>query len=149
MQTSITELPPIELRQIKSCWERLNAIHLNDSVHFKDHYANFTFEKRMEAFASMDAKDIKLTVIKTGDTVAGYCLSTIDGGVGEVASLYIDEALREHSYGRQLVELHKEWFRSRGCRKVIVTVSHGHDSVLGFYQKLGFYERLIQLELKE
>jgi ribosomal protein S18 acetylase RimI-like enzyme len=149
MTPSILDLSIDEIDAIKPCWEKLNAVHREDSVYFKDHYANFTFEKRVAGLRSTAAENFKLTAVKAGDEVSGYCLSTIADGVGEIQSLYLGQELRGRSIGRELVALHKEWFKSRGCRKVIVTVSHGHDSVLGFYHKLGFYERLMELELKE
>ena len=48
-----------------------------------------------------------------------------------------------------LVKLHTEWMKQNNCEKIVVTVSYGHNSVLDFYHKVGFYERLIELEYKE
>jgi hypothetical protein len=39
--------------------------------------------------------------------------------------------------------------KEKGCEKIGVAVSFGHDSVNKFYHKMGFYERLVFFELKE
>ncbi len=39
--------------------------------------------------------------------------------------------------------------KQNNCEKIVVAVSYGHDSVLDFYHKVEFYERLIELEYKE
>ena len=43
-----------EIDTIKSLWERLNAHHLSKSTHFKKHFSEFTFEKRMEGLDKRD-----------------------------------------------------------------------------------------------
>ncbi len=35
------------INDIKTLWENLNAYHLSRATDFKDHFAKFTFEKRM------------------------------------------------------------------------------------------------------
>ena len=75
-------------------------------------------------------------------------LRPADGAHGEIESLCLGEATRGKGLGRRLVEDHVAWMRARGCERIRVSVSHGHDSALGFYRKLGFRDRLSVLELK-
>jgi GNAT superfamily N-acetyltransferase len=145
----IRDIPLTELRAIKPLWQDLNQIHLADSIYYQDFYRKFTFEKRMAFLNRMNTEDIKISVIQTGEQIQGYCLSTIREGTGEIESLYVDPSLQKQNYGTALVSLHKSWFRQRNCTKIKVTVAFGHDSVMEFYHKQGFYERLIELELKE
>lgn len=145
----IRDIPLTELPAIKPLWQNLNQIHLADSIYYQDFYKEFTFETRMAFLNRMNAEDVKISVIQAGEQVLGYCLSTVREGIGEIESLYIDPSLQKQNYGTALVSLHKSWFRQRNCTKIKVTVAFGHDSVMEFYHKQGFYERLIELELKE
>lgn len=146
MDYRIEDVGKDRLPIIKPVWEELNRIHLADSVNFKEHYRNFTFEKRMSLFAGTKDSDMKLSVVFDGERVTGYCLSTVDGQRGEIESLCLLEELRGQGIGRKLVDSHVEWMKSRGCSKITVSVAHGHDSVLGFYNAMGFKERMIVLE---
>jgi len=134
---------------LKNCWQELNKIHEHDSLYFKEHYKIFTFEERIKSFGKLKEDDLKISVIRKDNNVLGYCISSVKDLIGEIESLYIKPELRKQNLGRKLVELHKKWLKSKNCKKIKVTVSHGHDSVLKFYNKLGFFERLIELELKE
>ena len=44
----ICELDKTELYKIKDLWQELNAHHQKQSIYFKDHYATYTFEKRIK-----------------------------------------------------------------------------------------------------
>ncbi|HNY16506.1 MAG TPA: GNAT family N-acetyltransferase [Treponemataceae bacterium] len=149
MTIETRDIPKTDIACIKTLWEELNRIHLRDSVNFKDHYSAFTFEKRMETLLACNDSNLKITVAFSGPTALGYCISTIAGMDGEVDSLCLHESIRGEGIGKELVQGQVAWMKARGCRRIRVSVSHGHDSVLGFYRKLGFKERLMVLELKD
>ena len=149
MESRFVDLAKNEIEKIKPLWESLNRIHLEDSVYWKDHYRNFTFEKRMTFLESFPDDDVKITAVVKGGELAGYCISTVSAGTGEIDSLYLDEKVRNMNLGNRLVELHVDWLKSKDCGKIKVAVSHGHESVLKFYNKQGFFERRIELELKQ
>lgn len=138
-----------ELNKIKHLWIKLNIIHYSDSLYWKDDFLRQTFEKRIGAFEKIEENEIKISIITDNVDIFGYCISTIKDSVGEIESIYLDEIIRNNKYGQALINKHLEWFKSRGCEKINVSVSHGHDSVLGFYNKMGFYERRIELRYKE
>ena len=137
-----------DIIQIQPLWEKLNTLHYQDSIYFKDHYANFTFEKRVELIHRMPAEQVKITLVMQNGAALGYCLSTVADGSGEVDSLYVDEALRGQGVGKRLVEEHVAWLKEKGCDKIRLVVSYGHESVLDFYHACGFFERLTVLEYK-
>lgn len=146
----IREIPFSEVHVIKPLWEGLNRMHQADSPYFKDHYASFTFERRIADFAAKAAGDLRVTVLEDDEGAAvGYCVSTFESGAGEIESLYLDARMRGKGWGKALVEDHLGWLRGKGARKIRLAVSYGHDEVLEFYHKLGFYERLTYMELKE
>jgi len=146
----ITDISIEEINCIKELWEELNKIHYKDSVYFKDHYNSFTFERRIEKFTAVNASNIKISVAKENDAVLGYCISTKEGSNGEIDSLFTDTKIRGQGIGKQLLNRHVEWLKENGCSKLRVAVSYGHESaVKNFYNKAGFYERMLCFELKD
>jgi len=143
------DVPKAKIACIRNLWEKLNRMHYEDSVYFEDHFESFTFEKRIESLMKIPEGDLKITVVKEGPRFLGYCVSTIKGDVGEIESLYLEEELRGRGIGKELVESHKAWLKGRGCARIRVGVSFGHDSANAFYHAAGFFERLTYLELKE
>ena len=149
MDYRIEDIPKNNIALIKPVWEKLNQIHLEDSVFFKDHYKSFTFENRIKDFELIRDEDMKISVVYSGVAVKGYCLSIIADGNGEVESLCLLEEMRGNGMGKEIVENHIQWMKKRNCKRIRVSVSYGHDSVLEFYNKLGFKERLTVLEYRK
>jgi ribosomal protein S18 acetylase RimI-like enzyme len=149
MEVRVKDINKNQLYMIKGLWEKLNEIHLKDSTFFKDHYQTFTFEKRCEKFLKMSDKTLKIQILESNNVVpVGYCMSTIDKEVGEIESLFIDEAYRHNNLGKQLVENAIKWMKDNHCTKIGVSVAQGHESVVDFYKQFGFYQRLTYLQLK-
>jgi GNAT superfamily N-acetyltransferase len=145
----LRDIPKEKAGCIRNLWEKLNELHYEDSVYFEDHYASFTFAERMAPILERDDGSLKITIAVDGPRFLGYCISTIDGRRGEIESLYLEEELRGRGIGRKLVESHVAWLKERGCERIRVAVSFGHDSVREFYHGLGFFERLTCYELKD
>jgi ribosomal protein S18 acetylase RimI-like enzyme len=144
-------LPANELTRIKPLWEDLNRIHRDDSVYFKEHYAAFSFEIRSAGWLKLPEDNFHLLIALTKDMVPiGYCVSTIDTNrKGEIDSLFVSTTFRQQGIGKALLEKSMERLQGNQCKPIRLTVSYGHESVLGFYQRLGFYPRLTTLEWKE
>jgi ribosomal protein S18 acetylase RimI-like enzyme len=140
-----------KLAEIKPLWEELNLIHLEDSVYFKEHYAAFSFEKRSAGWLNMPEEHFHLLIAATKESgPVGYCVSTINTtGKGEIDSLFVCASFRQQGIGKTLTEKNLEWLLENRCNPIRLTVSYGHESVFGFYQRLGFYPRLTTLEWKE
>lgn len=149
MNIVIKEIQLNQIDIIKGLWEQLNALHLEDSRFFKDHYSNFTFEQRSKNFAKKNRYNILINVIYNNETPIGYCICTKIKGTGEIDSLFIEDQYRRSGYGRILVKKSLEWFKQHNCNQVEVSVAEGHESVLKFYQKFEFYPRKTILSLRE
>lgn len=147
--TTINDISKDKINRIRNLWEKLNKLHYEDSIYFEDHYESFTFEKRIESILNKDDENLKISVVNDGPSFVGYCISSIDGKNGEIDSIYIDEELQSRGYGKQLIKDHIKWMKEKGCDQIRAAVSFGHDSVIDFYHKLGFYERLVYFELKD
>lgn len=139
------------LTAIRQLWEDLNRVHLQDSVHFKEHYETFSFDKRSESWRKLPEKNFYLLIAEAEDSgTIAYCVSTIAADrKGEIDSLFVSPEYRQRGIGETLVKASMEWLRVNECKPIQLAVSYGHESVLGFYQRLGFYPRLTVLELKE
>lgn len=143
-------LPFGELHRIKPLWEKLNRVHLHDSVYFKDHYASFTFEKRTMAWSKLPEENVRIWIAESEGEIVGYCVATVtNDGKGEIDSLCVEEAWQHRGVGETLVQKSMAWLESKQCTPIRLIVSHGHESVMGFYEKLGFYPRATILELKQ
>lgn len=138
-----------EIKLVKSLWEKLNRLHLEDAQYFKEHYKNFTFEKRSEKFMDIEDNNIRIELITDNQTPVGYCISTIEKGVGEIDSMFIEEKYRKYRFGSKLIENSLKWLKENDCSKIQVAVAEGHEAVFGFYQKHGLYPRMTYLQLKE
>jgi len=144
------QLTKKQLGTIKPLWEELNEIHFDDSVYFKDHFLAMSFETRAARWQGLPEEDVHLLVVYDEKNVAvGYCVSTVKGDrSGEVDSLFLRPAFRGSGIGKTLMVKSVEWLNGRNCQPIRLAVSYGHESVLGFYERLGFYPRLTILEWK-
>ena len=139
------------LLEIKPLWEELNKIHLADSVYFKEHYQSFSFESRSSKWMKLQEDNIFILFAQTDNlTSIGYCVSTIDiDKNAEIDSLFVDTNFRKQGIGHELIEKSKEWLQKNSCKSIRLSVSYGHENVLPFYLKSGFFPRLTTLEFKK
>lgn len=145
----IQKLPKKELHLIKHLWEKLNQMHYQDSIYFKDHFQTFTFEKRCNDFSNINDENIQINVLIDSEKVVGYCIATIKKAVGEIESIYVDDEYRKEGFGKKLIEESTDWLKENKCKKIMVAVAHGHENVFDFYMKMAFYPRVSYLQLKE
>ena len=141
-------LEPGQIHLIEPLWEKLNILHRDDSLHFGDRYRAFTFGKRIEGLLSLPPGNLRIeTVVSESGQRVGYCLSSVDGdGVGELQSLFLEEEYRGRGIGARLTGESLAWMKSRNCRVMQVVVAGGHESVLPFYERFGFFVRRTVLE---
>jgi GNAT superfamily N-acetyltransferase len=92
---------------IKTLWEGLNAHHLSKSTHFKKHFSEFTFEKRMEGLNKRERLIVYVAQENRKDI--GYCMATIDGLNREVDSLFVEAAHRGRGVGEELMSCALKW----------------------------------------
>lgn len=149
MNCDYTVINKEDIGIIKHLWEKLSEMHLNDSRYFKEHYKTFTFEKRCEKFNGIAEGNIRIEIIEVDNYTAGYCISTIEKEIGEIDSLFIEEQYRKYGFGSKLVQNSINWLKSNNCKKIMVAVAEGHESVLKFYEKHDFFPRMTYLQIKE
>ncbi len=137
----IKELSLDQAELIEPLWQQLNTLHHSKSVHFKDHFAGFTFSERIEQLKARDSIKIFLALVNTKKV--GYCLCSIHGDTGEIDSIYIDETQRKSGLGRHLVNKSLQWFKANGIEQFTVSIAHGNEEAIPFYKKFGFKPRYL------
>lgn len=138
-----------DLHQIKFLWEKLNEIHRDDSVYFKEFYNTFTFETRVKKFLDTDDNFLFVYTARCEGRTVGYCAASVSGKMGEIDSIFVEEGHRGNGVGGRMLRDSLAWMKLREVSRMFVTVVYGHESVFPFYQKYGFAPRLTFLEMKE
>ena len=136
-----------EIELIKNLWEKNRQYHEDTSEYFGELYRFTNFDERIKAFSKFDNETMKITVIKSNGKYAGYCISTIINGKGELDSLHIDESYRGKGMGKKLVTKHIDWMKEKNCKVIGVTVSQENESTIKFYKKLGLYPNTLYMQL--
>ena len=142
----ILELAREDLSLIKPLWERLNRLHREKSVHFADHFDRFTFDARSRELVLKSRLGIFAARHGKGEPYEAYCIVSLEGGTGEIDSLYVSPDCRGTGTGSRLMERGLEWLAGSGCEKIRISVAHGNEQALGFYEKFGFKKRFTVLE---
>ena len=77
---------------IKDLWEKNRIFHQNKTNNFSYQYSNLNFDERMNnIFNSKNIKYYKISAIINKNNIIGYCLSIIQGSLGELCTLFVDE----------------------------------------------------------
>ena len=102
-------------------------------------------------------KNRELYVAKLDGTVIGFALlkMRVSEGVGKVTrkimlidQVCVDEALRNHGIGTQMMEEVRILARAFGCTDLQLGVYPQNDAAVSFYQKCGFMIRSIDMQRK-
>ena len=102
-------------------------------------------------------KNRELYVAKLDGAVIGFALlkMRVSKGVGKVTrkimlidQVCVDEALRNHGIGTQMMEEVRILARAFGCTDLQLGVYPQNDAAVSFYQKCGFMIRSIDMQRK-
>lgn len=136
-----------DIELIKDLWERNRDYHRDKSEHFKCKYEHAEFHGRMRQFES-DAKDgSKITIAENEGKIVGYCISTINDGIGEIGSLHVLETERGKGTGKILMGRHMEWLKEKKCLEIKVAVMTDNEGAIEFYRMLGFKPDILYMQL--
>jgi len=142
MNICLVEKDIKEIEIIKPLWEKLNLLHLDKAIYFKNKYKKFTFDKRMEAIYKK-AQDgiVKLDMILDSDSgnYVGYCLTSIEDTLGEIESIYIEKEYRNFGLGGTLMNSALKWFELNEIKNIEINVVYANEEALPFYERYGFY----------
>jgi ribosomal protein S18 acetylase RimI-like enzyme len=147
----------LELARV-SDWEAVKrlSVQIHD-LHAKwrpDIYYHAEEPYSKEEFLSA-IENKSIYVAKLADTVVGYATLSFRemSGPGVVEkkvmclnSICVDETLRGHGIGKEMVRDIRALCRAFGCRDIMLSVHPENDEAVVFYQKCGFHIRTIHMD---
>ena len=140
----IVKIESKDIPIIQPMWEELNKLHGQLSTHFNEHFKSFTFQNRMNETDQKDA--IAVFVIKEGSKLGGYCMASVECGIGEVDSIYIKPEYRGNKMGVCLIEKVETWLKSKEVTKIQISIVEGNEAVLDFYNRQGYRHKTTVVE---
>jgi ribosomal protein S18 acetylase RimI-like enzyme len=143
----ISSLQNDHIFEIRPLWQGLNSLHGKLSTNFKDHYQNFTFDKRIKNLLKKDA--LKVFVAKENDSYIGYCIASVQDAVGEIDSIFVLPEFRECKAGYKLMESALKWLQVQVCDYIDLIIAEGNEGVISFYEQFGFRKRATIMRLKK
>ena len=140
-----------EIHQLESLWNKLRLHHLDNTIHFKNHFQVQEFDGRIKPLLEKATEgEIRIEVAKDALTKQwiGYCISSIVAkpvAQGEIESLYVDKGYRGMKIGDSFMRNALQWMDERKVQQKVVAVVAGNESALPFYAKYGFFCRVLVL----
>jgi diamine N-acetyltransferase len=139
-----------DLEKIRPLWVQLNEHHHVRARYFRRHYEMWSFDDRkvyFEKIAAAGTLRIDLAFDTDKQRYAGYCVSFISNERhGEIESIFIEEAYRSQGLGTELLSRALSWMDTLEVVRKRVAVADGNEDAWGFYQRFGFYPRMMMLE---
>jgi GNAT superfamily N-acetyltransferase len=143
-------IPLQEIERIKPLWEELRMIHAQESAFFKEYFASRCFEDRCKKFFQPGKKEVRIEIVCNGKEDIGYCIASVsDERAGEIDSIIVKEKWRLQGIGSTLMTHALSWLDAQNISERKLMAGFGRESVFRFYEKFGFYPRLVQLEQKK
>ena len=142
--------------------DRIDVNRLAHQVHemhveWRPDLFNLPEELFPEEHFSQLVKNRELYVAKMGGAVVGFCWlrMKVSDGIGRVPrkimlidQVCVDEALRNHGIGTQMMEEVRVLARAFGCTDLQLGVYPQNDAAVSFWQKCGFMIQNINMQRK-
>lgn len=133
--------------QVMPLWLKLHEHHKTTSLHFKEFFSQDISHIRRGHFESVE--HLKIILAYDSNQCIGYVVvSKNEKSIGEIESLFLDEAYRGQRIGHTLMEEALKWLEDSDCKKIILGTSVGNEKVWPFYEQFGFYPRTTILQRK-
>jgi GNAT superfamily N-acetyltransferase len=145
----IVESGGIELLpRVETLWYELKEHHRKIDPSFPD-MSTPSFELRLSGLKEKGKELLVDCVLRKSNGLdIGYCFSIIDrNDVGEIESLYIQEAFRGQGIGKDLVMRALLWMDQKCVTARRVSVLSGNREAIRFYEHFGFRSRVQELML--
>ncbi len=100
--------------------------------------ASYAFPWNDQIFSDCLRVGYHCMVVETPAGVAGYAVLSMGAGEAHVLNLCIEQALRRHGIGRDLLRAVLVHARDRGIRDAFLEVRRSNTSAISLYQSFGF-----------
>lgn len=104
----------------------------------------------IEEIAKKVERDPDLFLVATiGNDIVGTVIGGFDGRRGMVYHLAVVPEHRNQGIGRQLMQEVEQRLVTKGCRKMYLMMQPGQPELMGFYNKLGWFEMNVKIAARE
>jgi ribosomal protein S18 acetylase RimI-like enzyme len=149
----IIEGGPVLLDAVGPLWKKLARHHAGISVYFAGEFKSMRWpHRRADLLEKARAGSLRIALAEPvgAQACVGYCVAVINShGLGEIESLYVDDAFRGRGVGTALVDKIMAWFDRKKAESTSVNVAIGNESAFRFYRQWGFYPRVTSLLRKK
>lgn len=95
-------------------------------------------DPRADIALAIETPTSDILILRNAEEVVASAMVGFDGHRGWVYYLAVSPTEQHKGLGRQLMVACEDWLRQRGCLKIQFMVRDGNDTVIGFYQRLGY-----------
>ncbi len=95
-------------------------------------------DPRADIALAIETPTSDILILRNAEEVVASAMVGFDGHRGWVYYLAVSPTEQHKGLGRQLMVACEDWLRQRGCPKIQFMVRDGNDTVIGFYQRLGY-----------
>jgi ribosomal protein S18 acetylase RimI-like enzyme len=135
------EIGAEQLEVIRPLWEKLNAYHVQLSLHFAVRRSECTFDERKQELLAKTASGrlkVDVTYADPNSAPVAYCVTSLaSDGTGEIDSLFVEQDYRGSGIGTALMRCALAWLDGHNAVSKVVTVAFGNDSAIEFYRQFG------------
>ncbi|TCT07173.1 hypothetical protein EDC22_11020 [Tepidamorphus gemmatus] len=121
----ITELTDADIEAVVSLWTRCGLTRP-----WNDPYADIALAR--------SSPNATVLVGRSGSALAASVMVGHDGHRGAVYYVSVDPDLQSCGFGRQIMAAAEDWLRSRGIRKLNLSIRPENAGVTAFYEALGY-----------
>jgi ribosomal protein S18 acetylase RimI-like enzyme len=105
---------------------------------------------RAHLIRQLRMKPETVKVIESGGKVAGYIwIKVVDSSVGifgRIEHIFVEKGFRMKGIGKHLMKAAEDYFRSKGVKKVKLTVTTGNKAAISLYERIGYETRRYVME---
>jgi len=139
------------LDRIQPLWEQLNQQHAALSPHFASEFEANSFSKRKAGLLKKYADgQLRVDLCRAPGILIGYLVSGMTSdGIGEIESIFVAAEFRGQGIANELMHRALEWLDLQGVHTKAIAVAVGNERAYTFYERFGFYPRLVMLKQKD
>lgn len=100
--------------------------------------ASYAFPWSDQIFSDCLRVGYHCVVVDTATGVAGYAVLSMGAGEAHVLNLCVEQALRQHGIGRELLKSVLAHARDRGIRDAFLEVRRSNRPAISLYHSVGF-----------
>ena len=147
----ISRIANVDIDAIEPLWMQLKEYQQQQTLNFEKHYLGLTFASRRAELLGKQrlALFVAENLIKPKQEPTGFCVASIQSGVGAIESLFVLPTERGNQIGTLLTQRALHWLKERQAAPIRLLVGQGNEGAIDYYAKLGFKIRASMLELIE